>query len=92
MNALFLGIVCQNSLFKNSPGMLQLTPGVQMEAKQDALGQQYHTPEHAIGQLGADIVVVGRGITKSSDPSTVALKYRDILWKAYLERTKSPMH
>lgn len=86
----FLGIVCQNPLFKNCPGMLQLTPGVQMEAKQDTLGQRYHTPEHAIGQLGAYILVVGRGITKSSDSSPLALKYRDILWKAYnyLERIK----
>lgn len=69
--------------------MLQLTPGVQMEVKQDDLGQQYNTPEHAVIHLGADIVVVGRGITKAQDPLVMAAKYQEILWKAYLARIET---
>lgn len=85
----FLGIVCQSSLFQNNPGMLQLTPGIQIGSKQDNLGQQYNTPDHAILELGADIAVVGRGITKAVDPQAMALKYQELLWNAYLKRIEN---
>lgn len=85
----FLGIVCQSSLFQNNPGMLQLTPGVQIGSKEDNLGQQYNSPEHVILELGADIAVVGRGITQAADPQGMALKYQTLLWDAYLKRIEN---
>lgn len=86
---LILGIVCQSPLFQNNPGLLQLTPGVQIDSKGDNLGQQYNTPDHIVLELGADIAVVGRGITQAADPRIMAMKYQDELWKAYLKRTQS---
>ncbi|KAK5641421.1 hypothetical protein RI129_009968 [Pyrocoelia pectoralis] len=82
---LVTGIVCQNPLFTSEPGFIQLTPGVQLDVEGDGLGQKYNTPDVVIGN-GADIAVVGRGITKSSEPNVAAEKYRSLLWGAYLKR------
>lgn len=62
---LVVGHVCQNNLFSN-PGMIQLTPGVKLSKDSDDLGQQYNTPENVVNS-GADLAVVGRGITKATD-------------------------
>lgn len=84
---LVVGLVCQNPLFLEHPGLLQLTPGVQLNVSCDSLGQQYNSPETVI-QNGADIAVVGRGITKSCKPADAAVKYQKILWDAYLKRVE----
>ncbi|KAF7278683.1 hypothetical protein GWI33_008131 [Rhynchophorus ferrugineus] len=83
------GIVCQNPLFSDSPGLIQLTPGVKLESKGDNLGQQYNTPDYVVIEKGADIAVVGRGITEAADPVTAAKLYRDVLWKAYEKRIEN---
>lgn len=83
---LIAGIVCQSPLFSEHPGFLQLTPGVQLNASGDELGQQYNSPENVIISKGGDIAVVGRGITKSKNMSKEAKKYRDLLWASYLDR------
>ncbi|KAF5306915.1 hypothetical protein FQA39_LY00145 [Lamprigera yunnana] len=80
------GIVCQSPLFKESPGLIQLTPGVQLQAGKDNLGQQYNSVEIVMSDKGADIAVVGRGITLASDPTVEAEKYKTLLWKSYLKR------
>lgn len=80
------GIVCQSPLFIEHPGFLQLTPGVQLDASGDELGQQYNSPETVVISKGGDVAVVGRGITKSSNKRKEAKKYRDLLWAAYLKR------
>ncbi|KAI4467876.1 orotate phosphoribosyltransferase [Holotrichia oblita] len=86
-NDLVIGFVAQNPLFVDSPGYLQLTPGVQLEADTDNLDQQYNSPEHVIIEKGGDIAVVGRGITKVEEPASAAEQYKHLLWDAYMKRT-----
>lgn len=66
--------------------MLQLTPGVQIASSTDGLGQRYNSPEDVVGKLGADVVVVGRGIIEAADPEAMAIKYKNILWDTYMKR------
>lgn len=80
------GIVGQSADLVKDPGLIQLTPGVKLEAGGDNLGQQYNTPEYVMKEKGADIAVVGRGIINSKNPGEMAKIYRDRLWEAYLAR------
>ncbi|KAI9374003.1 Orotidine 5'-phosphate decarboxylase domain-containing protein [Aspergillus egyptiacus] len=63
------------------------TTGVNLADKGDKLGQQYQTPESAVGR-GADFIIAGRGIYKAADPVEAVKKYREAGWGAYLERVK----
>lgn len=83
------GIVCQDKTVVQDPGLLQLTPGCKIDNTTDGLGQQYSTPEYVVGQNGADIAVVGRGIFNAKDIGSAAKLYRDRLWSAYTERTNA---
>lgn len=85
---LITGIVCQSPLATDKPGIIQLTPGVQLGSSGDNLGQQYNTPEKVILEQGADVAVVGRGITQASKPSSAAEMYKNLLWSAYLKRVE----
>lgn len=84
---LITGIVCQNPLFTDKPGIIQLTPGVRLDVLKDDLGQQYNSPQKIILESGADIAVVGRGITQSPKPGVTAEMYKKLLWEAYQQRT-----
>ncbi|MDR3478393.1 MAG: orotidine-5'-phosphate decarboxylase [Gammaproteobacteria bacterium] len=77
-----IGYISQQKL-SNEPQWLYMTPGIQLTAGTDALGQQYNTPESAILEKGTDIIIVGRGIVKATDPKTTAQKYRAAGWEAY---------
>jgi orotidine-5'-phosphate decarboxylase len=55
----------------------------------DNLGQCYNTPEMAIIDRKCDIIVVGRGIIKSDDPISKAIKYKEIAYNSYLKRLSS---
>lgn len=71
-------------LLKNkiAPGQLLLMPGVQMHNTGDGLGQQYISPEIAI-RGGADMIIVGRGITHAVNPGEAAEQYRSAAWNEY---------
>ncbi|XP_037036768.1 uridine 5'-monophosphate synthase [Bradysia coprophila] len=83
------GIVCQTLGVVTNPGLIQLTPGVQISNTNDELSQQYNSPEKVIQEKGADIAVVGRGITNSANAAVAAKEYRDQLWTAYCDRIKT---
>ncbi|EKM80136.1 hypothetical protein AGABI1DRAFT_120163 [Agaricus bisporus var. burnettii JB137-S8] len=73
---------------------LILTPGVGLEVKGDAMGQQYRTPDEVIRQNGCDVIIVGRGVygTNLKDVEAIrqrAERYRQEGWDAYLKRTQS---
>lgn len=70
-----IGFICQHKL-TDRPEYIHMTPGVHIASKGDALGQQYLTPEVAIQERGADIIIVGRGIIHSTDPVAAAREYR----------------
>ncbi|CAK1547017.1 unnamed protein product [Leptosia nina] len=83
---LICGFVCQNKdTFKN-PGIIQLTPGVQLESSKDNLGQVYNTPEKVVLENGGDVMVVGRGIVAAKNSEIQAVLYKDALWKCYTKR------
>ncbi|KAJ7047247.1 Orotidine 5'-phosphate decarboxylase [Mycena alexandri] len=73
---------------------LILTPGVGLDVKGDAMGQQYRTPREVVLESGCDVIIVGRGIY-GKDPSLVenivtqAKRYKEEGWAAYLARIKS---
>jgi len=82
---LVVGFVCQSNL-SAQPGLLQLTPGVKLVKSVDGLGQQYNDPQSIIN-AGADLAVVGRGITETGNGYLKAtLEYKKELWNAYEER------
>ncbi|XP_029663663.1 uridine 5'-monophosphate synthase-like [Formica exsecta] len=85
---LIVGLVSQSNL-SVQPGLLQLTPGVKLSKSDDGLDQQYNNPESVINS-GADLAVVGRGITEASHGFLKAtLEYKKQLWNAYEKRINS---
>ena len=81
------GFIAQSSVTAD-PRFLVFTPGVSLVASADGHGQQYSSPERAVGERGADVVIVGRGITRAEDPAAAASEYAQRAFGAYLERLK----
>jgi orotidine-5'-phosphate decarboxylase len=74
-----------------------LTPGVSLDTRGDAMGQQYRTPKTVILEKGCDVMIVGRGIYGKGTGDKLDLdyvksqaeKYRVDGWNAYLMRIGS---
>ena len=79
-----IGFISQHKLTEH-PALLHFTPGVNLAKSNDGLSQQYNTPEKVIAS-GADVIIVGRGITEAKDPLAQAQLYRNAGWKAYCSR------
>ena len=47
------------------------------------------TPHAAVMEKGADIIIVGRGITKAEDQVAAAIQYKESAYNAYLDRVKN---
>lgn len=63
--------------------LLLLLLGVKMNDTTDGLGQQYISPEDAITLRGADVIIVGRGITQAVDCKATAKHYQEIAYSCY---------
>lgn len=85
-----IGFIAMQKL-TDDPGMIHLTPGVQLETGSDQLGQQFKTPFSVIAEKGSDIIQVGRGIYGASDPLAAAKEYRREGWRAYQKRLGCPL-
>ncbi|KAI0736174.1 Orotidine 5'-phosphate decarboxylase domain-containing protein [Fomitopsis betulina] len=70
---------------------LILTPGVGLDSKGDAMGQQYRTPREVVYESGCDVIIVGRGIYgkgRDEEIKEQAERYRREGWEAYEERLR----
>ncbi|GME88455.1 hypothetical protein B5S28_g1067 [[Candida] boidinii] len=84
-----IGFIAQNQMGGYDEGFdwIIMTPGVGLDDKGDALGQQYRTVSEVMS-TGTDIIIVGRGLFgKGRDPSVEGERYMKAGWNAYLART-----
>ncbi|XP_060079952.1 uridine 5'-monophosphate synthase-like [Ylistrum balloti] len=78
-----IGYICQSRLSADID-LIHMTPGVKIQMGGDSLGQQYVTPEMAVIERGADVIIVGRGITAASNPAEATRQYKQAGYQAYL--------
>ena len=92
-----IGFIAQRSLnAEDGDNFLTMTPGVSLPPagadrgglRGDGLGQQYNSPRRVVGQLGSDVIIVGRGILNAEDRGREAERYRREGWRAYEERVR----
>uniref|UniRef100_A0A671V1N4 Uridine 5'-monophosphate synthase n=1 Tax=Sparus aurata TaxID=8175 RepID=A0A671V1N4_SPAAU len=79
------GFICGSKISKK-PEFIHMSPGVQMQAGGDVLGQQYSTPEEVLCDKGSDVIIVGRGILEAPDRLEAAESYRKAGWEAYTKK------
>lgn len=82
-----IGFIAQRSMGGKEEGFdwIIMTPGVGLDDKGDALGQQYRTVDEVIS-TGSDIIIVGRGLYgQGRDPVEQSKRYQQAGWNAYLK-------
>jgi len=79
------GFISQSRLSKDY-GLVQMTPGVHRCVAGDGGDQRYVTPTKAVLERGADIVIVGRGITAEQDEGEACKLYKEEAWAAYKQK------
>lgn len=83
-----IGFIAQKDMGGRDEGFdwIIMTPGVGLDDKGDALGQQYRTVDEVI-RTGTDIIIVGRGLYGNGrDPVEQAKRYQQAGWNAYTEK------
>lgn len=83
-----IGFISQSCLI-DDPQFIHMTPGVQLSAGGDSLGQQYLTPADVILNKGSDVVIVGRGIYQAADPIKAAMDFKQVAFNAYMQWTEN---
>lgn len=86
-----IGFIAQRDMGGEDEGFdwIVMTPGVGLDDKGDALGQQYRTVSEVVS-TGTDIIIVGRGLFgKGRDPSEEGKRYQQAGWDAYVKRVSS---
>lgn len=66
------GFISQEKI--SDDNFIYLTPGINLRSKSDNLGQKYKSPQEAYDD-GSTCIIVGRGITNSSDMIKTAQTY-----------------
>ena len=90
------GVGAGDNNIADNEDFLILSPGVGLDSRGDAMGQQYRTPREVITESGCDIIIVGRGIYGKGPGVNVqavkaqAERYREAGWSAYLARIAPP--
>ncbi|CAN6674520.1 hypothetical protein TRVA0_055S00716 [Trichomonascus vanleenenianus] len=81
------GFIAQNRMEEqDDEDWLILTPGVGLDDKGDAFGQQYRTVGEVV-KGGSDVIIVGRGLFgKGRDANVEGKRYMEAGWNAYLQR------
>lgn len=82
-----IGFIAQRQMGGQEEGFdwIIMTPGVGLDDKGDALGQQYRTVDEVI-KSGTDIIIVGRGLYgHGRDPVEQSKRYQEAGWNAYLK-------
>lgn len=82
------GFISQSRV-SSDPTHIHFTPGVHLNSKGDSLGQQYVSPEEAILERGADLIIVGRGILNASDRLEATIMYKQRAFSSYCDRVLS---
>ena len=80
------GFICQRQVTTDAD-VLHFVPGVSLSCNSDSLGQRYITPDSAFAN-GADVIIVGRGITSSNDIAATAKEYQQRAYELYQQQTQ----
>lgn len=73
-----VGIIAQKLQVSDRNNMIKASPGVNLGARSDGTNQQWRSPDEVLTD-GADILIVGRGITSAPEHEweTLAVRYKE---------------